>query len=215
MWELFIHPYNLIFSVALCIMLLIGLLEVILLIIGGGSQGFLEQFLPESLEQGQVEVSLDKPQSLTVHAFDWLGIGRLPLLIWLVIFFTTFALCGYIVQGILYTSLGHFITPWLIAPISLMFTAPILHWSSRALVKLIPRDETIAIYSEELIGRSAFIILGDAKINSPAQAKVQDQHGKTHYILVEPEADTTYRQGQEVVLTQKTKNGFQAVILNK
>jgi membrane protein implicated in regulation of membrane protease activity len=215
MWELFVHSYNLIFSLALCIMLLIGLLEIVLLVIGGGSQGFLEQFLPEGLEHGQVEVSLDKPQSLTVYTFDWLGIGRLPLLIWLVVFLTTFALFGYIIQGILYSSIGYMITPWLIAPISLMFSAPILHWSSRALVRLMPRDETTAIYSDELIGRTATIILGTAKRNSPAQARVKDQHGQTHYVMVEPETDESYIQGQDVVLTQKTNVGFQAISLDK
>ena len=215
MWELFIHPANLVFSIALCLMLLIGLFEVILLLIGGGSQGLLEQFLPESMEQGQVDISLDQAQSFTALSLDWLGIGRLPLLIWLVLFLTSFAVCGYIIQGIMLTTVGHLITPWIIAPISLMFTAPILHWSSRALVKAIPRDESTAIYSEELVGRTATIILGTATRNSPAQAKVKDQHGQTHYVLVEPERDEHYNQGQDVILTQKTKIGFQAIKLDQ
>ena len=39
-----------------------------------------------------------------------------------------------------------------------------------------PLDETTAIYSEELIGRTALIILGEAKVNSPAQAR-PEVHG--------------------------------------
>lgn len=215
MWELFIHPANLIFSIALCLMLLIGLFEIVLLLLGGGSQGFLEQFLPESLEQGHMDVALEQPQNFTALTLDWLGIGRLPLLIWLVVFLCAFALCGFIIQGILSMTIGHFVTAWIVAPISLMFCAPILHWTSRALIKIIPRDETTAIYSEELIGRTATIVLGTAKPNSPAQAKVKDQHGQTHYILVEPELDTSYSQGQNVILTQKTKIGFQAIPLDQ
>lgn len=44
MWELFTHPSNLIFSICLSLMFLLGLLELILLVLGGGSQGLLDQF---------------------------------------------------------------------------------------------------------------------------------------------------------------------------
>ncbi len=77
-------------------------------------------------------------------------------------------------------------------------------------IKFSPQDESSAIFSEELIGRTATIVLGTAKPNSPAQAKVKDQHGYIHYVMVEPEDDDIFRQGQVVVLTQKTNIGFQA-----
>jgi hypothetical protein len=89
----------------------------------------------------------------------------------------------------------------------------VVRFLAMAASKLLPQDETSAIYSDELIGRTATIILGDAKVNSPAQAKVRDQHGQTHYVLVEPENNQILNQGQNVVLTHKTKNGFQAIAL--
>ena len=64
-----------------------------------------------------------------------------------------------------------------------------------------------------MIGRTALIILGQAKINFPAQAKVKDQFGQMHYVMVEPEQDETFQQGQSVILTQRTKIGFQAITL--
>ena len=88
---------------------------------------------------------------------------------------------------------------------------PIVRGLSVLAAKILPQDETIAIYSDELIGRTATIILGDAKANSPAQAKVQDQHGKTHYVLVEPANGEILKQGQSVILMDKTRNGFQAM----
>ena len=90
---------------------------------------------------------------------------------------------------------------------------PLVRYSAMIIARILPQDESTAIYSEELIGRTAVIILGEAKINSPAQAKVQDQFGQTHYVLVEPEQDEIFTQGQSVVLTQRTKIGFQAIIL--
>ena len=53
-------------------------------------------------------------------------------------------------------------------------------------------------------------MLGEAKLNFPAQARVKDQFGQNHYILVEPEQDEIFTQGQTVILTQQTKQGFQA-----
>lgn len=51
---------------------------------------------------------------------------------------------------------------------------PLGRYSAMIIARILPQDESTAIYSEELIGRTAVIILGEAKTNSPAQAKVQD-----------------------------------------
>ena len=40
-----------------------------------------------------------------------------------------------------------------------------------------------------LVGRMATIVLGTARQGSPAQAKVRDQHGQTHYVMLEPDED--------------------------
>lgn len=88
---------------------------------------------------------------------------------------------------------------------------PIVRFSAALIAKIIPKDETTAIQIDDLIGRTAQIVLGEAKPNSPAQAKVKDQFGQIHYILVEPEFDLVFHQGQDVILTQRTKIGFQAI----
>lgn len=63
MWELFTHPSNLIFSICLSLMFLLGLLELILLVLGGGSQGLLDQFLPDDLGSTKdVDIALDVDQ---------------------------------------------------------------------------------------------------------------------------------------------------------
>jgi hypothetical protein len=88
---------------------------------------------------------------------------------------------------------------------------PLVRVAAKLISKIIPKDETTAIHSDDLIGRTAKIILGEAKPNSPAQAKVKDQFGQMHYVLVEPELDVVFTQGQDVILTQRTKIGFQAI----
>ena len=212
MWDLFVHPSNLFFSVSLCLMLLLGVVESILLIIGASSQGFLDQFIPESLfESHHPDFNLDTDPSLWVQFLDWLCLGRIPVLIWLIIFLTTYALFGFITQGIFFHFTESYFSLWIIAPATLFLCMPIVRLVASIFVKILPQDETTAIHSDELIGLTAEIILGDAKPDYPAQAKVKDQHGLTHYVMVEPAIEITLVQGQRVILTHKTKIGFQAI----
>lgn len=209
--ELLTHPSNVIFSIALLLCLFIGVLEIILLLLGGSSS-FFEQFLPDSLtEINNADVSIEHSNNVFTQLLEWLYLGKVPLLIWLIIFLTAYGLTGLIIQNIFFLLTEHYFSAWLIAPAFLFLCMPIVRYSAAFVAKIIPKDETTAIHSDELIGLTAQIILGEAKPNSPAQAKVKDQFGQTHYVLVEPELDIIFYQGQDVILTQRTKIGFQAI----
>lgn len=212
MWELFTHPSNIFFSVSLCLMLLLGMVELLMLIVGLSSQGFLDQFIPDQLFEAQhPDLNLNTEQGFFIQLLDWLYIGRIPVLVWLVIFLTTYALSGLIFQSIYHELTQSYVPAWLIAPAIFILCMPIVRLISAVLAKILPKDETTAIYGDELIGLHAEIILGEARPEYPAQAKVKDQHGLTHYILVEPESDLIFTPGQQVVLTQKTSRGFTAI----
>jgi hypothetical protein len=211
MWELFTHPSNIVFSISLSLMLMFAALECVLMILGGGSQHMFEQFLAE--DPLQPEIGPDQDNSLISKVSDWLYLGRLPLFIWLIIFLTSYGLSGLLIQGIFERLTSQLFSVWLISPACLFLCMPVVRSLAMATAKILPQDESATIYSDELIGRTATIILGDAKTNAPAQAKVRDQHGQTHYVLVEPEQNEILNQGQTVILTQKTKNGFQAIEL--
>jgi hypothetical protein len=63
--------------------------------------------------------------------------------------------------------------------------------AAKLISKIIPKDETTAIHSDDLIGRTAKLYWV-RQTNSPAQAKVKDQFGQMHYVLVEPELDVVF-----------------------
>lgn len=211
MWELFIHPSNLIFSVSLSLMLLLGVLECLLLIVGSSSQGFLDQFVPDQLiEAPHSEFDVQVDHDAFVQLLDWLYLGRIPMLVWLIIFLTIYALTGFILQSIFYSFSTHYFPLWIAAPACLILCMPLVRIFSAGMAKILPKDETTAIHSDELIGRTAIIILGEARLNYPAQARVKDQFGQSHYILVEPETDIIFSQGQEVLLSERTSMGFRA-----
>lgn len=210
-WDLLIHPSNIVFSVSLLLCLCIGVLELILLMFGGSSS-FIDQFLPDSLtDVDHADVSMDHADNLFTQFLEWLYLGKVPLLVWLIIFLTVYSLTGLIIQDVFFNFTEHYLSAWIIVPACLFLCMPLVRVAAKLISKIIPKDETTAIHSEDLIGRTAKIILGEAKPNSPAQAKVKDQFGQMHYVLVEPELDVVFTQGQDVILTQRTKIGFQAI----
>lgn len=212
MWELFTAPSNIIFSISLCLMFLLGLLECLMLVVGSTTQGFLDQFVPDSLlEADHPDFELHPDQSIFVQILDWLYIGRIPVLVWLIIFLTIYSMFGFFCQALFYHFTQSYLSLWIIAPATLFLCMPLVRVCSAVIAKILPKDETTAIHSDELIGLTAEIILGVAKPNYPAQAKVKDQFGQIHYILVEPESEQFFQQGQFVVLTQRTNQGFQAI----
>lgn len=210
MWEFITHPSNLMFGLAFCLMFLFAILELILLLLSGGSQGLIDQLSPYPILATE---PVKTTQGVFAQGVDWLYLGRIPLFVWLIIFLSTYALTGFILQSIFHYFTTDFFNGWVIALACLFLNIPFVRCSSMLIATILPKAETMAMYSEVLIGRTAVIILGEAKINSPAQAKVQDQFGQTHYVLVEPETDEAFIQGQTVVLTQKTNIGFQATML--
>ena len=103
-WDLLIHPSNIVFSVSLLLCLCIGVLELILLMFGGSSS-FIDQFLPDSLtDVDHADVSMDHADNLFTQFLEWLYLGKVPLLVWLIIFLTVYSLTGLIIQAI-YTNL--------------------------------------------------------------------------------------------------------------
>lgn len=177
---------------------------------------FLDQFIPDDLfDPTHPDVHVDAEQGIWLQFLDWLYLGRIPVLVWLIIFLTTYALFGFIVQSLYFQITEQYFPLWIIAPASLFLCMPIVRLVAAIMSKVLPKDETTAIRLDELIGLRAEIFLGNAKVNYPAQAKVKDQHGQTHYILVEPETDITFSQGQHVILTRKTTIGFQAISIEE
>src|SRR5690606_18708261 len=76
---------------------------------------------------------------------------------------------------------------WLAVPLAALLAAPIVRLGGSLVARLLPRDETSVVSRDALLGRVAVIVLGTAEAGLPAQARVRDQHGLNHYLMVEPE----------------------------
>ncbi len=188
MLDFLLAPETIVFSAAIVLMFLIGLVEAF----GLGASGF----------------DVDGDGLLT-----WLGVGRVPLLILLVAFLACFGLIGLIGQQLLASMSGRLAPALIAVPSSLAAALPMTAFAARGLARVMPHDETTAIDHEDLVGRSATIEIGVATPGSPARAKVIDHFGQVHFIMVEPDnADQRFEQGDQILLVRKESNIFRAII---
>ena len=182
---------TIVFTSALVLMLLIGLVEAIGL---GGSA---------------VELDGDMDGG---DLLGWLGFGRLPLLMLLVVFLAAFGVLGLSGQQLAAAITGAPLSPWLAAPAAAAAALPVTGLLARGLARILPRDETTAIHLDDLVGLAATIVTGRATQGSPARAKVRDHFGQDHYVMAEPDnAGQSFAEGEEIILVRREDHLFRAI----
>ena len=186
-------PPNIAFTAALVLMLLIGLVQ----LIGFG-------------------VDLDADGDLHADTggdlLSWLGVGRVPLLMLLVVFLGLFGSIGLLAEQIALDWTGQLLSGWIAAPAAGLAALPLTGAAARVLARVMPQDHTTAIELEELVGRSARIVVGRAAPGAPARARVEDRHGQLHYVMVEPDnPGQIFEEGEQVLLVRRQQDLFRAI----
>ena len=218
MFEFVTAGPNMPFAIALTVMVGIALLEGVALLLGAGLSHFLDALLPghdfdfHTDFHGDIDAS-EVPAVAPLSRFlGWLRVGKVPILILLVIFLTAFGLIGLGIQTFVNNSLGFLLPGIVAAPISIALTLPVVRVVGGGLEKIMPKDETSAVSESSLVGRIATITIGTAKKGSPAEAKVRDQHGLTHYVMLEPDEEgVIFESGSSVLLIRYEGNVYGAI----
>ncbi|MBV2130866.1 YqiJ family protein [Arsukibacterium indicum] len=204
MLSLALASENLVFSIALVLMLMIAVLEGVAALFGAGMSSALESLLPESELSPHTEVGAIEADSALSRFLGWLRIGEVPILMLLVIFLLSFGLAGLLLQGLLHSVTGSLAPGWLAVPVVFLLSLPVVRLGGGVLQAIMPKDETTAVTEDSLLGRIAVITLGTARLNYPAEARVKDQHGYSHYLQLEPDTEgDEFVQGTEVLLLSR------------
>lgn len=159
----------------------------------------------------------DSPDGLEVGGFGealttLLGLGRVPLLIWLAALLFVFAVVGVIGQAVLIGALGAPLSAGWAALLAGGAALPLNSLAMRPLGAIMPKDETTAIELDDLVRRDAEIQIGTARAGSPARAKVIDMHGQAHFVMVEPHDQTlALNAGDTVLLVRREGQTFYGV----
>lgn len=209
MWELLNTPAFAPFAIAGLVLVILLAIEMLGFLFGGMS-GFLDSLLPDALADADFDADLgmdaDADLSLGLKALDWLYVGRIPTMILLILFIASFCIAGYVIQQISFAILGHYLSPWLASLDALVISFPLLKVVAALIYRIIPKDESTAVTGDSLVGSSARILLGYASIGSPAQAKLTDKYGQTHYVMVEPDPDYRHPEPETAVITVAAAN---------
>ncbi|MDH5231983.1 MAG: YqiJ family protein [Gammaproteobacteria bacterium] len=212
MLSFFTASENLPFAVALTLMLGIAILEGITTILGAGVSSVIESFLPDAEFDINVDSADAGSPSALSRLLGWLRVGQVPVLMLLVIFLTAFGLSGFILQSTFLNLSGHMFTSWIASIPAFILSIPVVRVMGGFLHRFMPQDESESVSSDSFIGRIATITLGTASAGSPAQAKLKDEFGHTHYIMVEPDLQSEmFIQQEQVLVVKKQGSVFTAI----
>ena len=197
----FFEPQLWPFAVALGLVVALAVIEAAGLLIGISVSHW---------DHGDVAV---EPDGVVGNALGWLHFGKVPLLVILIIFLSGFALSGFIIQFAMRGLVGGFMPQLAAVVLALVIAVFGVRVLGGLLSKVIPREETSAVSDASLVGRVGVIVIGAARTGKPAETRVVDEHGATHYVMVEPdEPEQVLSAGTRVLLVRHV-NGrrFQAI----
>lgn len=191
--SLFTTPETLPFGIAFALIVAIALIEGLGMLVSLSPSNLLDHLLPDI----DGDTGLDR-------VLGWMHLGKVPSLVLLVLFLAGYALFGYGLQLVVHGLLGHYL-PGGVAAVAAVPAGMATVRSLGALVAhIIPRDESSAVSELTLIGRAGVISTGTARAGLAAQARVRDSHGRTHYLMVEPDmADEVFDEGAQILIVRK------------
>jgi hypothetical protein len=170
------------FTIALGVLVGIVAIEGLSMIAGHSAANLFEGLLGGDTPDAP---DADAEHGMFGGALDWLNIGRAPFLALLAAALGIFAASGFILQGIA----GGIVAPfpgWIAAILAVVPTVPATRLLSRALGKVMPREETYVVAESEFVGRTGVITVGPARRGVVARMKLQDQYGNWHFPKIEP-----------------------------
>lgn len=199
--SLFTTPENLPFGIAFALIVGIALLEGLGMLIAFSPSNLLDDWLPDAGHEG----ALDK-------LLGWLHVGRVPSLVLMLLFLTGYAVFGYGLQLALHGLSGHYLPAWAAGLLAVPAGLATVRALGALVAHIVPREESTAVSETSLLGRAALVSAGIARQGLAAQARVRDQHGRTHYLLVEPDlAGEQFEEGSEVLLVKKLGAVYRAI----
>ncbi|MEM1386542.1 MAG: OB-fold-containig protein [Pseudomonadota bacterium] len=147
----------------------------------------------------------------------WLGLGKMPFVLWLGAVLLGFGLTGIGIQSFAQETLGLGL-PALIVSLPAGILGILFASKFGALfARLLPKTETQSLSNRRLGRRRGVITQGTASRGKPAEVRVVDHFGNAHHIRAEPyRGEDVLAQGTEVlVLRVSQDNRFYVVSLSQ
>ncbi|MEM9575636.1 MAG: OB-fold-containig protein [Pseudomonadota bacterium] len=236
MFDVFLTEPFVPFTLSLALLFGLLTLELVLALLGGtllgmGADGDVDL---DVADLGDLDLDLDAADLADVELADldadydtgdvpsggagplsWLGMGKVPVMIWIAALLLGFGLAGLILQQLLTSVLG-FALPASLAIVPAAFAGL---WFARSFsvvfARLLPKTETSALSNRHLGRRTGTVTQGTAKRGAPAEVRVTDRHGNFHYLRAEPlkDAEAIPAGTSVLVLRHRAAEGYRLVPL--
>jgi hypothetical protein len=220
MIDLIFNANNFPFLVAIGLMIALMGLELIFALSGGGAMSSMSDVSADVDLPDAVDVGVDAGTghgweggaSFVSQSLGWLHLGKLPVMILLVLALMGFGLTGLAAQFVSQIILERQMPWWLACIPATLGMIVSLRYAGLLSIRYLPRDETQVISAEALVGKEAIMVLAAATAGHPAQAKLRDRYGQTHYFMVEPrDENTQLTPGMRILVISKEGSTYKAI----
>jgi len=164
-----------------------------------------------------VDADLDStaPEGIPAGPASWLGIGKVPTLIWIAAVLLGFGVTGVALQGFSTAIFGTTLHASLIAVPAAVAGIWFAKQFGTVFARLLPKTETSAMSKNHLGRRTGIVTQGTARRGSPTEVKITDRHGNTHYLRAEPlkDEDEISAGTKVLVLRHRIEEGYRLVPL--
>ena len=208
MLEFMLSPHVALFTFSIGILIALMTLELVASLLGGS---FLSLDTDTDLD---LDADLDADTELdgAGGVLGWLGLGKMPIMIWVAAVLTGFGISGLMAQSITSTVIGTTLPFAWVTPVAIAAGLWFARTFGAVFAAVLPKTETTATSERFLGGRQGVVTQGTARRGSPAEVRVTDRHGNTHYLRAEPfEDDETLSQGTDVYVVRTKKGAFRLI----
>ncbi|OWQ93477.1 hypothetical protein CDN99_03110 [Roseateles aquatilis] len=201
--SLFTAPQNLPFGIGFALIVGIALLEGVGMLISLSPSNMLDDLLPH----------VDGDSGLD-RVLGWLHVGKVPALVLLLLFLTGYTVFGYSLQVVMKGLFDNYLPVAVAGLAAVPAGLATVRGLGALIAHIIPQDESSAVSEQSLVGRVGVVITGAARRGLAAQARVKDVHGRSHYLMVEPDLDDeVFEEGAQVLIVSKV-GAFHRCIAN-
>ncbi|MBR0990110.1 DUF1449 family protein [Bradyrhizobium japonicum] len=189
------------FAVAAAMIVIVGSIEVVSMLVGAS----LSEMLGTNIDFGHPS------DNGVINAISWINVGGVPLLIFLLLLLGAFSIAGFLIQDVARMVAGPL--PATLASVgAVAVSIPLVRAASRAIARVIPKDESYAIGLGELVGRIGEVVIGPLDQGPPGRVSVADVHGNRHFVSAVAAPDSSpLPQGTMVLLVDRDGTRFVAV----
>lgn len=207
MLDYLLAPENITFALAAGLLALVSVLQIVSFGLGLEPLSGLDDWLGTELA-----LDMDHPPTFGEALLSLLGVGKVPVVFSFLLFLFGYASVGYGLQWGVAVSWGALWPVWLASPVAFVVTLPLVRWGNGVLAKVVPMDETTAVSENTFVGKLAVITVGTMTHARSAEVRLEDEHGRTHYVQAVSDTEgETFRAGEEVVIVGRRGSEFTVV----